>query len=104
CAKIGYEGKYITFQAIYPPDYEKNTKYFGRTHDFFSFEKLVETSHPNRWAKQGRFVLFDNTSAHFLTATISGLVAEDSGSYSFGVDIKLLPDLIADEIQLTVIT
>ncbi|RXN36577.1 CMRF35-like molecule 8 [Labeo rohita] len=48
CAKIGYEGKDITFKAVYPPDYETNTKYFGRTHDFFSFEKLVETSHPNR--------------------------------------------------------
>ncbi|RXN11636.1 CMRF35-like molecule 8 [Labeo rohita] len=104
CAKIGYEGKDITFKAVYPPDYETNTKYFGRTHDFFSFEKLVETSHPNRWAKQGRFILFDNTSAHFLTARILRLVAEDSGSYSLGVDIKLLPDLIADEIQLTVIT
>ncbi|RXN03113.1 CMRF35-like molecule 4 [Labeo rohita] len=104
CAKIGYEGKYITFKAVYPPDYETNTKYFGRTHDLFSFEKLVETSHPNRWVKQGRFILFDNTSAHFLTARILRLVAEDSGSYSLGVDIKLLPDLIADEIQLTVIT
>ncbi|XP_050976592.1 uncharacterized protein LOC127171766 isoform X2 [Labeo rohita] len=104
CAKIGYEGKDITFKAVYPPDYETNTKYFGRTHDFFSFEKLVETSHPNRWAKQGRFILFDNTSAHFLTARILRLVAGDSGSYSLGVDIKLLPDLIVDEIQLTVIT
>ncbi|RXN33114.1 CMRF35-like molecule 8 [Labeo rohita] len=104
CAKIGYEGKDITFKAMYPPDYETNTKYFGRTHDFFSFEKLVETSHPNRWVKQGRYILFDNTSAHFLTARILRLVAGDSGSYSLGVDIKLLPDFIADEIQLTVIT
>ncbi|RXN02341.1 CMRF35-like molecule 8 [Labeo rohita] len=101
---IGYEGKDITFKAMYPPDYETNTKYFGRTHDFFSFEKLVETSHPNRWVKQGRYILFDNTSAHFLTARILRLVAGDSGSYSLGVDIKLLPDFIADEIQLTVIT
>ncbi|KAI2668906.1 CMRF35-like molecule 8 [Labeo rohita] len=65
CAKIGYEGKYITFKAVYPPDYETNTKYFGRTHDFFSFEKLVETSHPNRWAKQGAF--------HFIRQHVSAL-------------------------------
>ncbi|KAL1281365.1 hypothetical protein QQF64_000168 [Cirrhinus molitorella] len=103
CAMIGYEGKFITFKGIYPPDYETNTKYFGRTDGFFFFEKLVETSHPNRWAKQGRFALFDNTSTHVLTAAIFGLVTEDSGNYSLGVDIKLLPDLIGDEIQLTVI-
>ncbi|XP_073698626.1 uncharacterized protein [Garra rufa] len=103
-SKIGYEGKYITFKAFYPPDYETNTKYFGRTDRRFFFEKLVQTSHPNQWVKQGRFALFDNTSTHVLTAVISGLVAEDSGNYSFGVDIKLLPDLTGDEIQLTVIT
>ncbi|XP_058633498.1 uncharacterized protein LOC131541633 [Onychostoma macrolepis] len=103
CAKIGYEGKYVTFKAIYPPDYETNTKYFGKTDGFFFFEKLVQTSHPNWWAKQGRFALFDNTSTHVLTAAILRLAAEDSGNYSFGVDIKLLPDLTGDEIQLTVV-
>lgn len=103
CAKIGYEGKYVTFKAIYPPDYETNTKYFGKTDGFYFFEKLVQASYPNRWAKQGRFALFDNTSTHVLTAVILGLVAEDSGNYSFGVDIKLLPDVIGDEIQLTVV-
>uniref|UniRef100_A0A671NGX9 Uncharacterized protein n=1 Tax=Sinocyclocheilus anshuiensis TaxID=1608454 RepID=A0A671NGX9_9TELE len=95
-------GNHVTFHTIYPPDYETNTKYFGKTDGFF-FEKLVETSHPNRWVKQGRFALFDNTSACILTAAILKLVAEDSGYYAFGVDIKLLPDLMGDEIQLTVI-
>uniref|UniRef100_A0A9J8CG36 Uncharacterized protein n=1 Tax=Cyprinus carpio carpio TaxID=630221 RepID=A0A9J8CG36_CYPCA len=102
CAKIGYEGSHVTFKAIYPPDYETNTKYFGKPDGVF-FEKLVETSHPNRWVKQGRFALFDNTSACVLTADILKLVVEDSGYYSFGVDIKLMPDLTSDEIQLTVI-
>uniref|UniRef100_A0A8C1LIM2 Uncharacterized protein n=1 Tax=Cyprinus carpio TaxID=7962 RepID=A0A8C1LIM2_CYPCA len=102
CAKIGYEGSHVTFKAIYSPDYETNTKYFGKPDGVF-FEKLVETSHPNRWVKQGRFALFDNTSACVLTANILKLVVEDSGYYSFGVDIKLMPDLTSDEIQLTVI-
>ncbi|KAK9981706.1 hypothetical protein ABG768_001230 [Culter alburnus] len=98
---IGYEGKHVMFHNRYPEGYETNTKYFGKT-DGFSFEKLVQTSHPLRWAKQGRFALFDNTSARILTAVILRLVLEDSGLYSFGVDVKLLPDLSGDDIQLTV--
>ncbi|XP_026144581.1 uncharacterized protein LOC113119346 [Carassius auratus] len=101
-AKIGYEGSQVTFKAIYTPDYKTDTKYFGK-HGVFFFEKLVETSHPNRCVKQGRFTLFDNTSACVLTATILNLVLEDSGSYSFGVDITLMPDPTGEEIQLTVI-
>lgn len=101
CAMIGYEGKHVMFHNRYPEGYETNTKYFGKT-DGFSFEKLVQTSHPLRWAKQGRFALFDNTSARILTAVILRLVLEDSGLYSFGVDVKLLPDLSGDDIQLTV--
>lgn len=100
CANIGYEGKHVTFHISYPEGYETNTKYFGKKDGFF-FEKLVQTSHPYRWAKQGRFALFDNTSARILTATILQLVVDDSGLYSFGVDVKLSPDLSGD-IQLTV--
>lgn len=100
CANIGYEGKHVTFHISYPEGYETNTKYFGKKDGFF-FEKLVQTSHPYRWAKQGRFALFDNTSARILTATILQLVVDDSGLYSFGVDVKLSPDLSSD-IQLTV--
>ncbi|XP_043106602.1 CMRF35-like molecule 8 [Puntigrus tetrazona] len=103
CAIIVYEGKYVTFKATYSPSYESNVKYFGRTDGFLYFEKLVETSRPNQWVKKGRFALFDNSSTHVLTATIMGLISEDSGSYLFGVDIKLLPDLTGEEIQLTVI-
>lgn len=80
CLKFGYEGKYVTFKAIYPPDYETNTKYFDRTDGFF-FEKLVQTCHPSYWAEQGRFALFDNTSTHVLTTAILGLVTEDSSNY-----------------------
>lgn len=101
CAKIGYEGKHVTFHDSYPTGYETNTKYFGKT-EGYSFNKLVRTSHPYRWAKQGRFALFDNTSARVLTAAILELVEEDAGFYFFGVDIKLSPDLYGDEIQLTV--
>ncbi|XP_059407680.1 uncharacterized protein LOC132142064 [Carassius carassius] len=101
-AKIRYEGSHVMFYTIYTPDYKTNTKYFGK-HDAFFFEKLVETSHPNRWVKQGRFALFDNTSACLLTAAILNLVLDDSGYYSFGVDIKLMPDPTGEEIQLTVI-
>lgn len=98
--EIGYEGEDFTFHVGYPSDYEENSKYFGRSDGFF-FEKLVQTTESNRWTRQGRFALLDNTSAHFLTATIFGLISEDSDVYTFGVDVKLMPDPDT-EIQLTV--
>ncbi|XP_067298647.1 CMRF35-like molecule 8 isoform X2 [Pseudorasbora parva] len=100
CAVIGYEGGEVTFHVRYPPDYEKNSKYFGIS-DVFFFEKLVQTTESNRWARQGRFALLDNTSAHLLTAAIFGLILEDSGMYTFGVDVKMLPDPDI-QIELTV--
>lgn len=98
--EIGYEGEDFTFHVGYPSDYEENSKYFGRSDGFF-FEKLVQTTESNRWTRHGRFALLDNTSAHLLIATIFGLISEDSDVYTFGVDVKLMPDPDT-EIQLTV--
>nr|XP_021333852.1 uncharacterized protein LOC110439990 [Danio rerio] len=95
-----YEGKSITFRTSYTEGFETNSKYFSRSDTFFS-EKLVETSESNRWTTHGRFAIFDNTSAHVIIATILNLTMEDSGSYTVGVDVTLLPDYDA-EIQLTV--
>lgn len=98
--EIGYEGEDFTFHVGYPPEYEENSKYFGRSDGFF-FDKLVQSAESNRWIRRGRFALLDNTSTHSLTATIFSLISEDSGEYSFGVDVKLLPDPDT-QIQLTV--
>ncbi|XP_056128032.1 uncharacterized protein LOC130105856 [Rhinichthys klamathensis goyatoka] len=98
--EIGYEGEDFTFHVGYPSHYEGKSKYFGRSDGLF-FKKLVQTTESNRWTRQGRFALLDNTSAHFLTATIFGLISEDSDVYTFGVDVKMLPDPDT-EIQLTV--
>ncbi|XP_077057505.1 uncharacterized protein LOC143710435 isoform X2 [Siphateles boraxobius] len=89
--KIGYEAEDVTFHVRYSSHYEENIKYFGRSDGFF-FEKLVQTTESNMWTRRGRFALLDNTSKHFLTATIFELISEDSGMYTFGVDVKMLPD------------
>lgn len=97
---IGYKGTNISLQISYPANFEKHDKYFGRSDGFFS-KKLIRTSQANRWARHGRFALFDNTASHRFTVHITGLTMEDSGLYLCGVDIKLQTDPVS-EVQITV--
>lgn len=59
---------------------------------------LIWETGSDRWIHQ---VAQTNTSARVLTAAIFGLISGDSGLYTVGVDVKLLPDLDT-QIQLTV--
>ncbi|XP_067298649.1 uncharacterized protein [Pseudorasbora parva] len=100
----GSVGSNISVTCRYPETYENNSKYFCQISGSFaqSDPQCVQTTQRETRSKRGRLALLDDTSAHVLTALVSRLAPEDSGKYSCGVDIDLLPDFTS-EIWLTVI-
>ncbi|XP_017542182.2 CMRF35-like molecule 6 isoform X1 [Pygocentrus nattereri] len=96
----GYEGRSLRINCHYPPGSEEPGKYFCRLQGF-PCPDLIRTTVKNSWDVQGRFALFDNTSARFFTLEIFSLHVNDSGKYWCGVDISLRPDVISG-VQITV--
>ncbi|XP_036413438.1 CMRF35-like molecule 5 [Colossoma macropomum] len=97
----GYEGRSLRINCHYPRGNEEQGKYFCRLRGL-PCPDLIRTTVKNSWDEQGRFALFDNTSARFFTLKIFSLHVNDSGKYWCGVDKSLQPDFISG-VQITVI-
>ncbi|KAL6482258.1 hypothetical protein MHYP_G00103380 [Metynnis hypsauchen] len=96
----GYEGRRLRINCHYPAGSEERGKYFCRLQGL-PCPDLIRTTAKNSWDIQGRFALFDNTSARFFSLEIFSLHLNDSGKYWCGVDISLRPDFISG-VQITV--
>ncbi|XP_066518440.1 CMRF35-like molecule 9 [Hoplias malabaricus] len=92
CAEFtSQEGQSLQVDCPYPPGNDGKRKYFCRVQDV-DYKDCISTTVHNSWDTQGRFALFDNSSARFFSIIISKLETHDSGKYMCGVDIKFLKD------------
>ncbi|XP_047432611.1 uncharacterized protein LOC125000894 isoform X2 [Mugil cephalus] len=97
----GVEGHRFDFRCEYPNGWENNAKHFSRIDDGKTVSHLIRTETHDQWESEGRFSLYDNTSAAFFIVRVDRLSLEDSGIYLCGVDISHFPDHIS-AIQLDV--
>ena len=88
-AVTGVEGQTFNFTCEYPQSWQSNAKYLCRADD--NDNKLIRTERNNQWETNGRFSLYDNTTAAFFLVQVDRLVPEDGGTYWCGVDV-LQPD------------
>lgn len=58
-------------------------------------DHLIRADKHDQWVSEGRFSLYDNTTAAFFIVRVDKLVPMDSGIYWCGVDVSLLPDHIS---------
>uniref|UniRef100_A0AAY4A3D1 Immunoglobulin domain-containing protein n=1 Tax=Denticeps clupeoides TaxID=299321 RepID=A0AAY4A3D1_9TELE len=85
---IGYEGGEVNIRCPYEDAYEKYIKYLCRGKcDYLNPDIVIKTGHGQTSAAEGRFSLYDNTTAGSFTVTITRLTAQDSGKYWCGPDI-----------------
>ncbi|XP_062382019.1 polymeric immunoglobulin receptor-like [Sardina pilchardus] len=83
----GYMGGAAEIEFLYSQGYEQKAKYLSRPGLETSFHTLlIQTQRSQTRADSEKFSLRDDTTARKLTATIRGLQAEDSGTYSFGME------------------
>lgn len=85
----GVEGQTLDFKCEYSHNLQSNAKYLCNSD---SNKPLIRTTKQNDWETNGRFSLYDNTTAAFILIRITNLAPEDSGKYICGVDISLYPD------------
>ncbi|XP_053273073.1 CMRF35-like molecule 8 isoform X1 [Pleuronectes platessa] len=90
---IGVEGQRFSFTCEYPQSWQSNAKYLCREDDNDNI--LIHTDRHNQWETNGRFSLYDNTTAAFLLVQVDRLVLEDGGRYRCGVHVDLQPDHIS---------
>uniref|UniRef100_A0AAY3ZZC0 Immunoglobulin V-set domain-containing protein n=1 Tax=Denticeps clupeoides TaxID=299321 RepID=A0AAY3ZZC0_9TELE len=81
---IGYEGGEVDIRCPYEDKYDKYTKYLCRGECLIG--QSIKIEHGQTSAAEGRFSLYDNTTAGSFTVTITGLTAQDSGKYWCGID------------------
>ncbi|XP_028815031.1 uncharacterized protein LOC114767421 [Denticeps clupeoides] len=96
---IGYEGGEVDIRCPYEDKYDKYTKYLCRGECLIG--QSIKIEHGQTSAAEGRFSLYDNTTAGSFTVTITGLTAQDSGKYWCGIDRPSWKDLYT-ELQLSV--
>ncbi|XP_034453721.1 CMRF35-like molecule 2 isoform X1 [Hippoglossus hippoglossus] len=92
-AVTGVEGQTFNFTCEYPQSWQGNAKYLCREDD--NDNHLIRTDRHNQWETNGRFSLYDNTTAAFFLVQVDRLVPEDGGTYWCGVDVSLQPDHIS---------
>uniref|UniRef100_A0AAY4A5L5 Immunoglobulin domain-containing protein n=1 Tax=Denticeps clupeoides TaxID=299321 RepID=A0AAY4A5L5_9TELE len=97
---IGYEGGEVDIRCPYEDKYDKYTKYLCRGECLIG--QSIKIEHGQTSAAEGRFSLYDNTTAGSFTVTITGLTAQDSGKYWCGIDRPSWKDLYT-ELQLKII-
>ncbi|XP_062244123.1 uncharacterized protein LOC133953945 [Platichthys flesus] len=83
----GVEGQTFSFTCEYPQSWQSNAKYLCREDD--NDNLLISTDRHNQWVTNGRFSLYDNTTAAFFLVQVDRLVPEDGGRYWCGVDVNL---------------
>ncbi|XP_061889565.1 uncharacterized protein LOC133639897 [Entelurus aequoreus] len=95
------EGESLEFKCHYKDGRQSSVKYFCLIDGKRPIKHLIRAKEHNKWVREGRFSLFDNTSGAFFMVRVDVLYAQDSGLYRCGVDACLTPDL-NDVIQLNV--
>ncbi|MBN3315437.1 ITAE protein, partial [Atractosteus spatula] len=92
---IADEGGPVSISCIYSQGYETNAKYFCKEEKKVlstNCVNLIKTDAHNTRYTDGRFSLFDNTSARVFTVTIMGVTLEDAGKYFCGVKRIIVRD------------
>nr|XP_061843774.1 uncharacterized protein LOC133624309 [Nerophis lumbriciformis] len=95
------EGESFEFKCNYKDVRQSGVKYFCLIDGKMAIKHLIRAKEHNKWVREGRFSLFDNTSGAFFMVRVDVLYAQDSGLYRCGVDACLPPNL-NDVIQLNV--
>ncbi|XP_076842020.1 uncharacterized protein LOC143486089 isoform X2 [Brachyhypopomus gauderio] len=81
----------IRIKCKYQNGYETNMKYFCKGKGT-SCADQIKTDDKNTWVHEGRFSLYDNTSAKVFWVLMRNLTVEDTGTYQCGVDKYLQID------------
>uniref|UniRef100_A0AAY5EZX6 Ig-like domain-containing protein n=2 Tax=Electrophorus electricus TaxID=8005 RepID=A0AAY5EZX6_ELEEL len=76
----------------YEEGYETNTKYFCKG-EITTCTYQIKTRAKHTWVHEGRFSMYDDTSAKVFWLVMRNLTVEDSGSYQCGVDVKVWIDM-----------
>nr|XP_055060043.1 polymeric immunoglobulin receptor-like isoform X2 [Misgurnus anguillicaudatus] len=98
---MGYSGGKVTITCKYEEKYIQNKKYFCKGEWRATCSDLIRTDIKDKWFQNGRFSLYDDTTALVFTVTITDLKIQDSGTYMCGVDIFVFEDSYT-EVELTV--
>ncbi|XDV16743.1 hypothetical protein PO909_016313 [Leuciscus waleckii] len=98
----GFSGGEVNITCKYDKGYTENKKYFLKEQGSMRRDR-IRTNEKDKWVKNDRFSLYDDTSSAVFTVTLGNLRERDSGTYQCGVDIKSGTDPLT-EVNLKVIT
>ncbi|XDV16737.1 hypothetical protein PO909_016308 [Leuciscus waleckii] len=98
----GYSGGEVNITCKYDKGYTENKKYFLKEQGSMRRDR-IRTNEKDKWVKNDRFSLYDDTSSAVFTVTLGNLRERDSGTYQCGVDIKSGTDPLT-VVNLKVIT
>ncbi|KAA0721744.1 hypothetical protein E1301_Tti014283 [Triplophysa tibetana] len=102
----GYTGGAVTITCHYESGYSTNEKYFcrGQKPDIPKLGRcsdIIKTDSKNKWVNNGRFSLYDDTTASVFNVTITDLNEDDSDTYYCVVDKAKWTDIYT-EVKLNV--
>lgn len=80
------EGQRFDFRCEYSDGLQTNAKYFCHDDNNVPSCHLIRTGLPDKWVKDERFSLYDNTTGAYFTVKVEKLSLKDSGKYWCGVD------------------
>ncbi|XP_076842035.1 polymeric immunoglobulin receptor-like isoform X2 [Brachyhypopomus gauderio] len=86
-----YSGGGVMIKCKYHKGYETNNKYFCKG-ESTPCDDQIKTEDKNTWVHEGRFSLYDNTSAKVFWVLMRNLTVEDTGTYQCAVDKYLQTD------------
>ncbi|XP_076842037.1 polymeric immunoglobulin receptor-like isoform X1 [Brachyhypopomus gauderio] len=86
-----YSGGGVMIKCKYHEGYETNNKYFCKE-KLILCDDQIKTDDKNMWVHEGRFSLYDNTSAKVFWVLMRNLTVEDTGTYQCAVDKYLQTD------------
>ncbi|RXN35501.1 polymeric immunoglobulin receptor-like protein [Labeo rohita] len=104
----GYSGGGVNITCRYDRKYTANAKYFCRGEKPKILQTkwcsdLIKTEEKEKWFDDGRFSLYDDTSAAVFTVIIRDLSEQDSGTYQCASDLSWSTDSYT-EVNLNVLT
>ncbi|XP_076842057.1 polymeric immunoglobulin receptor-like [Brachyhypopomus gauderio] len=95
-----YSGGGVKIKCKYHEGYETNNKYFCKGKGT-SCADQIKAGVKHTWVHEGRFSLYDNTSAKVFWVLMRNLTVEDTGTYQCAVDIKAKLDTYT-EVEMNV--